>query len=244
MLEKILLRSNFVLVFFYDDECPDCDKILEELEIIDEELFEYGIDFVKIDDISAARQFNVFESPAIVFFRKTSPIVYDGDFYQSERVREWCLSSEVFKLADEIDDVNRKMLEKQLEENEYLVVFFYHDDCFDCENILNKLESIDEDTEALNIPLVKINDPRYAKKYGVTAFPSLVYFKRKFPSIYRESLMDPDAILEWIKINRFRQVEVGVFLYSMILLGIVFLGYTVLLFSGFAEGAEKPVKKE
>ena len=47
------------------------------------------------------------------------------------------------------------------------------------------LESIDDETDALDITFVKINDPRYAKKYGVNKIPALVYFRKKFPSIYR-----------------------------------------------------------
>ena len=47
------------------------------------------------------------------------------------------------------------------------------------------LEKIDDETDALDITFVKVNDPRYAKKYGVNKLPALVYFRRKFPSIYR-----------------------------------------------------------
>ena len=47
------------------------------------------------------------------------------------------------------------------------------------------LEKIDDETDALDITFVKVNDPRYAKKYGVSKLPALVYFRRKFPSIYR-----------------------------------------------------------
>ena len=39
----------------------------------------------------------------------------------------------------------------------YQLLFLDRDDCYDCEHILEKLESIDEDTEALNIPLVKVS---------------------------------------------------------------------------------------
>ena len=44
---------------------------------------------------------------------------------------------------------------------------------------------------------------RYAKKYGVNKMPALVYFRRKFPSIYRDNLFDEDTILEWLTSNRF-----------------------------------------
>ena len=52
------------------------------------------------------------------------------------------------------------------------------------------LESIDDETDALDITFVKINDPRYAKKYGVNKIPALVYFRKKFPSIYRGEQID------------------------------------------------------
>ena len=51
------------------------------------------------------------------------------------------------------------------------------------------MESIDDETDALDITFVKINDPRYAKKYGVNKLPALVYFRKKFPSIYRGNVL-------------------------------------------------------
>ena len=57
--------------------------------------------------------------------------------------------------------------------------------CPSCNKVLEGLESIDDETDALDITFVKINDPRYAKKYGVNKIPALVYFRKKFPSIYR-----------------------------------------------------------
>ena len=47
------------------------------------------------------------------------------------------------------------------------------------------MERIDGETDELDINFVKINDPKYAKKYGVSKLPALVYFRKKFPSIYR-----------------------------------------------------------
>ena len=53
--------------------------------------------------------------------------------------------------------------------NLYIINYQYilildRDDCYDCEHILEKLESIDEDTEALNIPLVKVSHTIYNTK--------------------------------------------------------------------------------
>lgn len=41
-----------------------------------------------------------------------------------ERMLNWLTSQDVFELRNEIEEVNRKMLEKLLDENEFLAVFF------------------------------------------------------------------------------------------------------------------------
>ena len=41
-----------------------------------------------------------------------------------ERILEWLTSQDVFETKDEIEDVNRKMLEKLLDENEFVAVYF------------------------------------------------------------------------------------------------------------------------
>lgn len=41
-----------------------------------------------------------------------------------ERILNWLTSQEVFELRNEIEEVNRKMLDKLLDENEFLAVFF------------------------------------------------------------------------------------------------------------------------
>ena len=41
-----------------------------------------------------------------------------------ERILEWLTSQDVFETKDEIEEVNRKMLEKLLDENEFVAVYF------------------------------------------------------------------------------------------------------------------------
>lgn len=51
--------------------------------------------------------------------------------------------------------------------------------------VLEKLENIDSETDNLDITFVKMADARYARKWGVTKLPSIVYFRKRFPSIFR-----------------------------------------------------------
>ena len=56
--------------------------MLEALEEIDDEADMYGIDFVKSDDEHTAKAIGgVFSTPALVYFRKGIPLVYDGKYY-------------------------------------------------------------------------------------------------------------------------------------------------------------------
>ena len=48
------------------------------------------------------------------------PVVFEGDLTDEEGILSWLTSQEVFEIADEIEEVNRKMLEKILEENEFV----------------------------------------------------------------------------------------------------------------------------
>ena len=59
----------------------------------------------------------------------------------------------------------------------------------DCEAVLKELEHIDDEAEELDIMLLKINDVKYAKKYGISKVPAIVYFRRKFPSIFRGKMI-------------------------------------------------------
>ena len=62
-----------------DEDCLECEAVLEALEEIDDEADMYGIDFVKSDDEHTAKTVGgVFSTPALVYFRKGLPLVYDG----------------------------------------------------------------------------------------------------------------------------------------------------------------------
>lgn len=51
-------------------------------------------------------------------------MLYDGDLYQPDKILTWLTSQDVFEIKNEIEDVNRKMLDKLLDENDFLAVFF------------------------------------------------------------------------------------------------------------------------
>ncbi|XP_023169129.1 uncharacterized protein LOC111598211 isoform X11 [Drosophila hydei] len=242
MLDRLMAESTLLVVFFYDDDCAECEEILEELEEIDGEADMFGIDFVKIASVEAAKKYEIVNIPSLVYFRKQVPVLYDGDMHQHDKVITWLTSQDVFEIKNEIEEVNRKMLDKLLEENEFLSVFFYEHNQPDSVATLEKLENIDSETDNLDITFVKMADSRYAKKWGVTKLPAMVYFRRRFPSIYRGDLLSEDEVLEWLRKNRFRQPELNIFMYALIALAVAFVVYTAFLLQCFKPAPPPPVQ--
>ncbi|PRD20120.1 UNVERIFIED_CONTAM: hypothetical protein NCL1_55477 [Trichonephila clavipes] len=101
--------------------------------------------------------------------------------------------------------------------------------CEKCVEALQELERIDDEADDLEIMFVKIKDPRYAKKFGISSLPSLVYFRKKFPSIYRGNLLEEEEVLEWLRKNRYRHPELNLFMYGLAAISLSFVLYTIIL---------------
>lgn len=77
-------------------ECKRCAKALQELENIDDEADQLGIGFVKIHDTALAEEYNLGSLPALVYYRRQIPILFEG--IQS---RTFCLyTCQPFNLLD------------------------------------------------------------------------------------------------------------------------------------------------
>ncbi|XP_076765990.1 hulk isoform X1 [Xylocopa sonorina] len=240
MLERLLDESPFLAVFFYDEDCPECDEIMEALEKIDGEADLFGIDFVKVLSTEAAEKFGILNVPSLVYFRKKTPLIYDGDLTQEDKILQWLTSQDVFEIKNEIEEVNKKMLDKLLDENEFLAVFFYEHHSKESEEVNERLENIDGETDNLDITFVKMADPRYARKWGVTKLPAIVYFRKRFPSIYRGDLHKEQEVLEWLRKNRYRQPELNIYMYMLIAITVLFAMYTGFLLSCFRSEPTTP----
>lgn len=59
--------------------CTTCDKVLAELEKIDDDTDTFGVDFVKINDKRLAKQYGIKNFPALTYFREKEPIIYEGE---------------------------------------------------------------------------------------------------------------------------------------------------------------------
>lgn len=104
-----------------DHEIDDSMTVLEELEKIDDDCDKHGIQFVKIDDDRATREYGIDSVPAIVYFEKQVPNVYSGDLLNEEDILHWLVSQ---LERDEIEDVTDEMLDRLVKEGNTLAVLF------------------------------------------------------------------------------------------------------------------------
>lgn len=54
-------------------------KALQELENVDDDADQLGIAFVKINDPELADEYSLGSLPALVYYRRRIPVVYDGE---------------------------------------------------------------------------------------------------------------------------------------------------------------------
>lgn len=122
-LEILLEEVDYIAVFFYDpDDCDNCEKILEELEHIDDDTDKHGIHFVKTEDDDYASEIGITELPALVYFEDGNPSIYDEDLLDEEEVLKWLIEQ---RNEETIENINKAILAKMISEEEYLAVLFY-----------------------------------------------------------------------------------------------------------------------
>lgn len=106
------------------DDGDECDKVLEELENIDDELDETGIVFVTTEDTGLAKKHGIKNLPTLAFFRNKEPLIYKGDIEDEDEVLSWLTDENTLEIPGKIEEVNARMLENILDENDFVVVFF------------------------------------------------------------------------------------------------------------------------
>ena len=140
----------------------------------------------------------------MVYYRNTIPILYEGPLEAEDDLLEWLIQNR--NSGDEedvIEDVQFKSLEAMVAAVENIAVLF-------CEysqlilntrfttmllspdnpkstktnEILESLETIDDDCDSKGVHFVKIADPAAAYHYGITTLPTLVYFKNSVPNLF------------------------------------------------------------
>ena len=119
----------FLLYFefppFLDNHQEESSAALAELENIDTQADKVGIAFVKINDLELVSEFGLGAMPALVYYRHTTPIVYDGDITDEAKVLDWLINNRnMGDDSERLEEVSTTTLEGMTSTSEGLVVLF------------------------------------------------------------------------------------------------------------------------
>ena len=123
--------------------------------------------------------------------------MYDDNLMNEEAIRDW-VEAELKSNLDVIEDLNQEQIHDLLEENEYVMVYLYTDNCETCDEAIKQLEQIDDDADAVGVKFVKTDEKAFADEYGIDAFPTILYFEGKQPSIYDGDPSEETELLTWM----------------------------------------------
>ena len=71
-----------------DNKQEESIAALAELENIDTQADKVGIAFVKINDLELVSEFNLGALPKLVYYRHTTPVVYDGKIFTNSKSKQ------------------------------------------------------------------------------------------------------------------------------------------------------------
>lgn len=112
---------KIVLSFTDDNNDRKSQKVLNELENIDDECDQLGVAFVKIDNDDEAKEYGIDKVPALLYFEKGIPTYYEGNLEEEEKVLQWLhYQSE----SDQIEDITDEMLDMIIDKMQYVAVLF------------------------------------------------------------------------------------------------------------------------
>lgn len=204
-------------------------KILNELENIDDECEEKDIDFVKTSDDGIEKEYDLPSLPALAFYRHKFRTIYNGDLMNEDEILKWVLDL-IEATPDVIESVDRRTLQVLINDIDHLAVFFCKfknamtcsiiiktkflftdsDRCETCPAILERLETIDDDTDKHNIQFVKTNDVKLAHEIGVFSFPALIYYETGVPIMFDGKFCNTD---EKLSVKKFHDVKTDNFFF-------------------------------
>ena len=203
--------KEYVAVFFTgpcNENAPtdqECERVLRDLEEIDDELDDFGITLVTTEDIKyAGNTLKVRTFPSLGIFRNGDFKAYEGSLKVPVKdLMSWLIDEETLEIEGQIEEVNVAMLNRFLKDEEHAIVFFYDEDKTDSRELqeaLKSLEIVDDKLDKLpnNTLFVKCSDDSIAQEFGFDQLPILVYFENQIPIVYDGKLTNDRDIYAWI----------------------------------------------
>ena len=123
--------------------------------------------------------------------------MFTGDLLSTDSVFDWITKNVESAVVEEVTD---EILEELIKDHEYVGVFFRgpcDEENDDCDGVLAKLESIDDELDDIGILLVTTADKEVSRNNGKTAgqIYQFIFIKKK---LFRsQRVASPGDVQEW-----------------------------------------------
>ena len=197
MLKKIVKTGNSLAVVFSLTEnhgIPGIDKIHALCKNLD-------VPIVQIVGSEGPKRLGIDTLPGLVYYESRVPAVFEGDLSHTDTVIDWVMEQ---RTADTIEEVTEEILRGLVLEVEYVAVVFTGpcDEAAkntECEEILEELETIDDEVDGYGIVFVTTEDIKYAgNQLKIRSFPALGIFRNGNFMQYTGSLYEAASVFSWL----------------------------------------------
>merc|ERR1719507_1094848 len=110
-------------------------------------------------DVKYARKLGIQKLPCVGLFRNGDFQAFTGDLKNEINVLNWLSDIETLEIPGVIEEVNSDMLLNIVTLEDDVLVFFYDPEDKDSEDILNELETIDDNLDEEEVEFVKCSEP-------------------------------------------------------------------------------------
>ncbi|XP_066270278.1 thioredoxin domain-containing protein-like [Branchiostoma lanceolatum] len=175
-LRRLVATEELVLVNFYEPSCEECKAFYPAYSELAQELVQ--VDVVCVSHNGPLPEYGVSSFPRVLFFRKGSPVLYDGALMQDE-LYEWL-------------ELNRQPSLQQLFEDNFehltqastgattgdWLVMFSTETCVDCKVAIPVLDAVASKVKGRqNVAVVDVEkNPQLKDRFKVTQVPTIIFF--------------------------------------------------------------------
>ena len=140
--------------------------------------------------------------PSLVYFENGVPSVYTGDLKNPDTILGW-ITQELQQQI--IKEVTEDVMESVQDRREFVATIFYNKDDPNDLNILDALETIDDECKDNDINVIKISDAKLWESLGIEDSPVLVYYENDVPFVYPHQgsgLTNVGTVQDWLITQR------------------------------------------
>jgi len=198
-LETAIETEQNLAIFWYSKNCKTCDRVLNFLERIADEVQNTGTTLLKINDKKSAKTFGIRNFPSISVFRDQKNTIYEGEILNQESVTDFLTSENKAVKDTEIEQVSVQELDTLVSQNKFVAVFFFSEDKT---TKFKRTSKVIKTAGELDIRVVAINDLALVAEYNLEVLPALVYYRHKIPILFEGDMSKENDVLEWLVQNR------------------------------------------